>query len=262
MSFDLYKSVRKAMQGQLPQSLGPGPRTLLIVLADYFDESRGAAWPSERRLAHELGAGRRSVIRYLHQLQKLKIVRVVEKSHQHATTRWGINESVLERFSQRGHFGTSERPPQRRQFGTSEVLPGVPNCPSRGANLAPDLLIDPLKRDLGNQQDLDPSDRTGIWEIRRKSSAARVFPENTKNENRHRQRASASHAPTDAGNYAVVLKLAHLAYDELGDAAAAGTISDRLKGWCSRQQIQYDGWLIQKALTSAQVQRRRNGDSA
>jgi hypothetical protein len=56
-----------------PQLSQPA-RHLLILLADHFNENEGAAWPSHQRLADIMGAEKRSVIRWMHELKDAGIV--------------------------------------------------------------------------------------------------------------------------------------------------------------------------------------------
>lgn len=249
------------LEAVLPDTLSMGAVATLIYLANHYNRLERYARPSQQTIAREIHATERAVRKFQLELMKEKLIKPGHGRPRHVTP-WKINIPLLNSFPKR--FGPRASKPEPRSalgvpadsLGNNQTGTTFRFKPEPGSA---DPLSDPLRRDLANYPDLDPSDRTGICEIRRKNSAARVFPENTKNQNRQLQRAIATRAPTQAGNYAVVLKLAHLTYDELGDSAALGAISEDLKGRCARKHIQYDGWLIQKALTSAQAQRRRNG---
>ena len=56
------------------QQLSTGARFTLLLLADHFNDDKGAAWPSHDRLALIMGVSRRSVIEYMKELKEAGIV--------------------------------------------------------------------------------------------------------------------------------------------------------------------------------------------
>src|SRR4030095_8349508 len=57
-------------------------------------------------------------------------------------------------------------------------------------------------------------------------------------------------------NFRVIVRIAHVAIDQLGLEAAIGDLAERIKCECARTQIRYSGDLVTRAITSALTQRR------
>ena len=56
------------------KDLSTGARFTLLLLADHFNDDKGAAWPSHDRLADIMGVSKRSVVDYMKELKEAGIV--------------------------------------------------------------------------------------------------------------------------------------------------------------------------------------------
>ena len=73
---------------------GLASKVLLLVLADYHDDERGFAWPSQRRLADDCEMSIRTVKYALNWLEDAGFITTLQRGNQHQETRYRLNMGV------------------------------------------------------------------------------------------------------------------------------------------------------------------------
>ena len=78
MSWKASGAAKEIRQGREGQRIGMGDKLVLMILSDYFDESTGYAWPSQKVLAEQCICTERGVRKIL---EKLETVGLIEIEH-------------------------------------------------------------------------------------------------------------------------------------------------------------------------------------
>jgi DNA-binding transcriptional ArsR family regulator len=65
-------------------------KLVLLVLADYYDDERKYAWPSQERLAQDCEMPLRTVKYALKELTDMGLVTRIQKGNQHQPSHWGL----------------------------------------------------------------------------------------------------------------------------------------------------------------------------
>lgn len=68
-----------------------GSKLLLLILADYYDEERGYAWPSQETLATDCEMTPRTIRRASGELVKMGLVTILQRGNQHQPTHYRLN---------------------------------------------------------------------------------------------------------------------------------------------------------------------------
>ena len=68
-----------------------GQKLVLMILADYYDDERGFAWPSQARLSEDCEMPLRTIQWALKQLQEGGYVTRLQKGNQHQPSKWALH---------------------------------------------------------------------------------------------------------------------------------------------------------------------------